>query len=95
MIVRISGMGQYRLDDDAVKQLDALDTRLTDALNAGNETEFHAALSETIGFIQSAGTPVPDTEVLPSEVIVPPEDVTLEEGRAFFTDEGLMAPLPA
>lgn len=95
MIVRISGMGQFRLDDNAVKQLDALDTRLTDALNEQNEEEFRATLAETIQFVQESGTEVPDTEVVPSEVIVPPEDVTLAEARDFFTDEGLMAPLPA
>jgi hypothetical protein len=95
MIVRISGMGQYRLDDEAIRRLDALDTRLTDALNARNEDEFRSALTETIQFVQQSGTPVPDTEVVPSEVIVPPDDVTLAEAEDFFTDEGLMAPLPA
>jgi hypothetical protein len=95
MIVRISGVGQYELDDDAIKKLDQLDTRLTDALNAGNEEEFKSTLHETISFVQSSGTEVPDDRIVPSEVIIPPDDVTLSEARDFFTDEGLMAPLPA
>jgi hypothetical protein len=95
MIVRISGVGQYELDDDAVRKLDQLDTRLTDAVNAGDEQEFQTALRETIAFVKQSGAAVPDDRVVPSEVIIPPDDVTLDEAKNFFTDEGLMAPLPA
>lgn len=95
MIVRISGEGQYELDDAAVHKLDELDTKLTDAVHSGNVEEFHKLLHETITFVQGSGAPVPDDQVVPSEVIIPPDDVSLDEARNFFTDEGLMAPLPA
>jgi hypothetical protein len=94
MIVRISGQGQYELDDDAVKRLDELDTRLTAALGS-DAAAFRAALQETVQFIEQSGTPVADERVVPSDVIVPPADVDLEEAKNFFTDEGLMDPLPA
>jgi len=32
---------------------------------------------------------------VPSDIIVPPEDVSMDEAQQFFTDEGLMQPLPA
>lgn len=95
MIVRISGLGQYELDDDAVKKLDQLDTRLTDALHAHNEQEFHQSLRETIEFVKEGGQPVAADRVVPSEVIIPPDDITMSEAHSFFTDDGLMAPLPA
>lgn len=95
MIVRISGEGQFDLNDDAVRRLDTLDTELTDAMNAGDEHRFHHALHNTLQFVRESGSYVPHERIVPSEVVVPPEDVTLEEARAFFTDEGLMAPLPA
>ena len=95
MIVRISGEGQYDLDDDAVRRLDKLDTDLTDAIDNSREEEFSKLLRETVEFVRSSGKEVSDDQILPSEVIIPPEDVSLEEARAFFTDEGLMAPLPA
>jgi len=95
MIVRISGVGQYELDDEAIKQLDQLDTRLTDALNASDEDAFKTTLSETIGFVQTSGKPLPDDRVVPSDVIIPPDDVSLSEAKDFFTVEGSMAPLPA
>lgn len=95
MIVRISGVGQYELDDDAVRRLDQLDTALTEALDAGNEEEFRRQLSATIELIQQSGRSVSGDRVVPSEVIVPPDDISLDEARGFFTDEGLMQPLPA
>lgn len=88
MIVRISGEGQYELDDAAAHHLDALDTDLTDALHAGDEPRFHRGLHEAIGFIRSQGTPVAADQVVPSQVIIPPEDVTMEEARRFFSDDG-------
>jgi hypothetical protein len=93
--VRISGIGQYELDDEAIKTLDKLDDRLMESLNAGDEKGFQSTLHETISFVQSNGKEVPHDRVVPSEVIIPPDDVTLDEARSFFTDEGLMAPLPA
>ncbi|HZU12823.1 MAG TPA: hypothetical protein VFB58_08290 [Chloroflexota bacterium] len=96
MIVRISGSGQYDLDDTAAHRLHDFDLHLTEALHAGQEAEFHRLLHETITYIREHGQPVPASEVVPSEVIVPPEDVTLAEARSFFDeDSGLMDPLPA
>jgi hypothetical protein len=95
VIVRISGVGQYELGDDAVKQLDKLDDELVSALDSGNEASFHEVLHRTIEFVEQSGKPVPADTVVPSDVIVPPDDVTLDEARSFFTDEGLMQPLPA
>lgn len=96
MIVRISGGGQFALDDAAAHALHDFDTRVTEALHAGNEPEFHRLLHQTVQYIKQHGTAVPATTVVPSDVIVPPEDVTLPEARSFFDEDGgLMDPLPA
>jgi hypothetical protein len=36
-----------------------------------------------------------DSDLSPSDGIVPPEDLTLEEAREFFSGEGLIPDLPA
>lgn len=95
MIVRISGTGQFELDDSGVRELDRLDTELTEALQGDQEERFRQVLAQTIAFVRSRGTSIADDRVVGSEVIIPPEDVTLQEAQQFFTDEGLMAPLPA
>jgi hypothetical protein len=95
VIVRISGTGQFELDDSGVRELDRLDTELTDALQGSQEEKFHQVLAQTIAFVREHGASIADDRVVGSEVIIPPEDVTLKEAQQFFTDEGLMAPLPA
>jgi hypothetical protein len=95
MIVRISGTGQFELDDSGVRELDRLDTDLTEALHGNQADTFRLLLAQTIAFVREHGTSVAEDRVVGSEVIIPPEDVTLEEAQQFFTDEGLMAPLPA
>jgi len=95
VIVRISGLGQYELDDQSMRQLDEIDAALTEVINAGQEQEFHQQLHKAISLVCNSGKPVAPDTVVPSDVILPPDDVTLEEARKFFTDEGLMAPLPA
>jgi hypothetical protein len=95
VIVRISGTGQFELDDSGVRELDRLDTDLTEALQGSQADRFRTLLAETIAFVRERGTSVADDRVVASEVIIPPEDVTMEEAQQFFTDEGLMAPLPA
>lgn len=95
MIVRISGTGQFQLDDTAAHELEQMDHTLTEALHASDEHRFHASLHEVIQFITTHGTEVPHDHVKPSDVIVPPEDVTMQEAKRFFTDEGMLHPLPA
>jgi hypothetical protein len=95
VIVRISGVGQYELDDDGVHKLNDLDTALTDALHASREDEFQSLLQQTIEFVENQGKEVGLDRVVPSDVIVPPADITMTEAQQFFTDEGLMQPLPA
>jgi hypothetical protein len=95
VIVRISGTGQFELDDSGVRELDRLDTELTEALQGNQAERFHQVLAQTIAYVRKQGSAVADERVVGSEVIIPPEDVSLEEAQQFFTDEGLMAPLPA
>lgn len=95
MIVRVSGTGQFELTDEGIHKLDEMDTALTAAIETGDAARFQDLLHATIAFVRSNGNPVGHERVVPSDVIIPPEDVDIHEARRFFTDEGLMAPLQA
>lgn len=95
MIVRISGLGQFELHDDGVKKLDELDIALTEAYHKRQREEFHRCLAAAVHFVQQNGTPVPHDQVVSSDVIMPPEDTTLEDAHDYMTNEGLTHPLPA
>jgi hypothetical protein len=44
--------------------------------------------------VRTNGARVPDDELSPSEAVVPPADLSLEEARLLFEDEGLIPDLP-
>ncbi len=95
MIVRVSGQGQYELDDDAQHHLEALDKDLTEALHNRDEHAFHSLLSQVIEYIESHGQPVPHDRLVGSNVVVPHADISLDEAASYFTDESHLEPLPA
>ena len=90
MIVRISGEGQYRLADSEASALNQLENELVTIVEGGREEEFPAAFGALLEHVRSAGEPVADDDLEPSQVILPPSDTTFAEAGADFTGEGLI-----
>jgi PspA-Associated protein len=95
VIVRLMGEGQYRIDDQVHVELDDLDIAAVAALEAENEEELDAKLDEMWRLVQSRGERLADDDLSASDLIVPPSDLTLEETRALFSEQGLIPDLPA
>lgn len=89
MIVRISGEGQYQLDEGALQAVNELDAALESALDA-DEAAFAAALVALLDKVRSDGKHVPDEELVESDVILPAADATADEVRQMLGDEGLV-----
>ncbi|MGB9791343.1 MAG: PspA-associated protein PspAA [Thermacetogeniaceae bacterium] len=85
MIIRILTEGQYRLEGEALAELDRIDNSLLDALQKGDEAEFLKRLEEVVSFVKKRGEPLPDSELVESDLIIPAPDTTLEEARELFT----------
>jgi hypothetical protein len=90
MIVRISGEDQYRLDEGVHDRLHELDAAVVGAIDAGDETAFHEAFAELLDFIRANGSRICDEEIETSDLILPPDDITLAEAAQEFTGEGLI-----
>lgn len=90
MIVRISTEGQYELTESDAEVLNELDNRAVEACEAGDEEQFGQTFKELIEFVRKNGQPVSDDRLDPSDVILPPPDVSFEEARAEFSGEGLI-----
>jgi hypothetical protein len=88
VIVRILGVGQYRLDDGAIAEVEKADDAVEAAIAAKDDAAFTAALSGLVDAIQRAGTPVPDDEFVASDVIVPDRDTTLADAASYHDDDG-------
>jgi hypothetical protein len=90
MIVRISGEGQYELPDNDADRLNDLDNRAVAAVEEGDEARFQELWDEMLDLVASDGTPLDYDELVESDVILPPRDVSFEEAREEFTGEGLI-----
>jgi hypothetical protein len=97
VIVRLMNEGQYRVGDEVQQRLDDLDTAAVAALDRGDEEELDRYLQEMWTLVESEGERLADDDLHPSDVIVPPSDLTLEETRALFAEDGsgLIPDLPA
>jgi hypothetical protein len=90
MIVRIATEGQYELDGQNAKQLRELDNKAVEQCEAGDEELFRTTFAQMLALVHSHGRQVSDDELVPSDVILPPPDVSFEEARAGFSGEGLI-----
>ena len=90
MIVRISGEGQFKLPDEDAERLNELDNRAVQAVEQGDETGFKELWSQMLELVASDGNAVPEDDLVESDVILPPRDITFEEARGEFTGEGLI-----
>jgi hypothetical protein len=95
MIVRLSGEGQYRVPDDVVQQLNELDDRAQAAVDAEDEPELDRRLDEMWELVRREGKALADDDLSPSDFIIPPSDLTLEETKRLFSAEGLIPDVPA
>jgi PspAA-like protein len=90
VIVRISGEGQFELPDADLERLNELDNRAVSAVEAGDETGFRELWSQMLELVKTDGKPLDDDELVESQIILPPADVTFDEACAEFTGEGLI-----
>jgi hypothetical protein len=90
VIARILGHGQVELEESAVDHLNTLDIALAEAVDSGDENSFRQALVALTEAVKSAGRPLPDDALVPSDIVLPDPDASIEEVRELLGDEGLI-----
>jgi len=90
VIVRVLGEGQYELSDDRLEELNSQDERLAAALENKDEATFRAALQALVGLLRSEGVRLPDSELVPSDIVLPRPDASLEEVAKMLGHDGLV-----
>ena len=91
MIVRIMGEGQWKLSDDKLTELNAVDTSLEQAVSGNDEDGFRTAFTALLDLVRGHGEKIPDDELHDSDAILPPGDSTLAEMRELINGDGLIA----
>ena len=90
MIVRISGEGQFSIDDAATAELNRLDADLETAVNHNDQAAFTAALTGLLAQVRAQGSPLPPDTLEPSDLILPHQDSSMDEVRKLLTEDGLI-----
>lgn len=89
MIIRIMGEGQYRAPEALCDELNQIDNRIVALVTEGKNEEFRAELARLISEIKEKGEAIGAEEIMKSDIIVSPEDLSLEEAREIFKGSGI------
>ncbi len=90
MIVRLLGEGQFRVDDGLITRLNELDEEISRAVESGDERALWTGLQALADEVRSNGSRLSDDELTPSDAVIPPEDLSLEEARDLLSDDGFI-----
>nr|QNO46192.1 hypothetical protein HNMILGLC_00006 [Methanosarcinales archaeon ANME-2c ERB4] len=90
MIIRVVTEGQYEVSDSLLDELNKLDNEIVELLKSSDETKFRDVLKEFILIIRENGKPLDTDVIVESDLIVPPEDLTLSEAVKIFSGDGII-----
>jgi hypothetical protein len=90
VIVRLLGEGQFEVDDAVVARLNELDEEIGRAVDAGDENILWEKLAALAAAVRESGRRLSDEELRPSDAVIPPEDLSLEEARDLLADDGFI-----
>jgi hypothetical protein len=90
VIVRLLGEGQFRVDDSLLRRLNELDNEVEKAVAAGDERALWTGLQALADAVRENGVKLADDELSPSDAVIPPEDLSLEEAQELMQDEGFI-----
>jgi hypothetical protein len=90
MIIRILGDGQFRLDDNLLDRVNKIDNKIVSHVSQGNRKEYAEDLANLISTVKELAEPLDPVEIIPSDIIIPPSDLSFEEARQVFCREGLI-----
>ncbi|NJD77403.1 MAG: hypothetical protein FIB08_09960 [Candidatus Methanoperedens sp.] len=90
MIVRLMGEGQFEVEKECLDEVNKIDNNIVKIVNKGDEKAFRTEIKKMTECVRRQGKKVPVEVLKPSDVIIPPVDLTLEEAKKIFKDEGLI-----
>jgi hypothetical protein len=90
VIVRLLGEGQFRVPDDLIGRLNELDDEIGRAVDSGDERALWTGLQSLADAVREAGEKLGDEDLSPSDAVIPPEDLSLEEARELLQGEGFI-----
>ena len=94
MIVRLLGEGQFRVDEALIARLNELDAEVEKAVAGGDERALWTGLQALGDAVRENGVKLADDDLTPSDAVIPPEDLSLEEARELLQNDGFIPDVP-
>jgi PspAA-like protein len=92
-IVRVTGHGQFTVNKSTMDKINDIDNQIVDILKKDNnidEKEFRKKITEMVNLITTEGNTIDDRELVASDIIVPDADLSIDEAKNIFRDEGII-----
>lgn len=103
IIVRILNQGQYKINEETHNKIDDIDNSIVDIIDKINlddkresvilnqdQEELRKRLAQIIDVVCSEGTQLDDKEIVESDIIIPSEDISIDEAKKIFRGEGII-----
>lgn len=90
MIVRLMGEGQFEIEKKHVDELNKIDNNIVRIVNKGDEKTYKTEIKKLTDYARKNGKKLEDKTIKPSDIILPPADLTFEEAKKIFSGEGLL-----
>ena len=90
MIIRIMGEGQYQASEALCNELNKIDNYIVTLVEEGKTQEYKLELARLISEIKEKAEPIDAKEIVKSDIIVPPGDLSFEEAKAVFKGTGII-----
>lgn len=86
-VVRVLGRSRYRIANSIRPALDGLDNALEFAVEKGDADKFSQLVKQLGLLISSNGQELPEADLTKADLVVPSDDMTLDEARKLFFSE--------
>jgi len=94
MIARVMGEGQFEIDEGLIERLNGLDSEAMEALERDDEQALDRCLDSMAQLVRGEGRKIADDELVASDIVIPPSDLTLAETRKLMSEAGFIPNLP-
>jgi hypothetical protein len=89
MIIRIMGEGQYLASEGLCNELNKIDNHIVTLVEEGKAEDYRKELARLISEIKGKAEPLDPNEIVESDIIVPPGDLSFEEAKDVFKGTGI------
>lgn len=91
-IIRVLGQGQFSVDSETLRKLNSIDNSIVRKLETENLTdqEFKLKMEQLEEIVTKKGKLLDPKVIVSSDIILPGNDLTIEEANKFFHGEGII-----